>query len=171
MTDGATFKIMRVTMGANQEEEPTGDVAYVTCGPFECVDGMDAPEISIANSAACAAWDPEVTLQVGYVDNTAVAADAATSTADIDNDGVDIGWVYTSTSAMTVKHHFDGVARGENFSASSPDVGKASTDAAIPLVVGGTASAERKVDYATRYKNAILFDLDDAGAADGTPRR
>ena len=161
VTDGATFKIMRVTVGANQEEEPTGDVAYVTCGPFECVDGMDAPEISIANSAACAAWDPEVTLQVGYVDNTVTPAGDA-----VNNDGVDIGWVYTSSSAMTVEHHFEGVTAGTNFSASSPDVGKASTDTAIPLVVGGTASDERKADYATRYNPAILFDLDDAGAAD-----
>ena len=131
--------------------------------------GPMPPAISIANSAACAAWDPEVTLQVGYVDNTAVAADAATTTDDIDNDGVDIGWAYTSTSGMTVKHHFDGVTRGENFNASSPDVGKASSDAPIPLVISGTGvSDERKVDYATRYKNAILFDLTDAGAADGT---
>ena len=169
VTEGATFKVMRVTLGANQEMEPSGDVAYVTCGPFECVDGMDAPEISIANSAACGAWDPEVTLQVGYVDNTAVAADADTTTADIDNDGVDIGWVYTSTSAMTVKHHFAGVTRGENFSASSPDVGKASRDTAISLVVSGTGVTDaRKVQYASRYKNAIKFDLDDAGAADGT---
>ena len=40
---GATFKIMRVTLGANQEMEPTGDVAYVTCGPFECVNGDGCP--------------------------------------------------------------------------------------------------------------------------------
>ncbi|MCY4670129.1 MAG: hypothetical protein OXC29_19355, partial [Rhodococcus sp.] len=168
VTDGATFKIMRVTVGANQEEEPTGDVTYWTCGPFECAEGMDAPEISIANSAACAAWDPEVTLQVGYVDNTVVAADAATTTADILNDGVDIGWVYTSTEAMSVEHHFEGVTAGTNFSASSPDLAKVSADTPIPLVVGGTASDERKVDYAERYNSAILFDLTDAGAADDT---
>ena len=48
---GATFMVQRTTVGANQEMEPTGDVAYVTCGPFACTDGMDAPEISIANSS------------------------------------------------------------------------------------------------------------------------
>ena len=46
ISGGATFMVQRTTVGANQEMEPTGDVAYVTCGPFECADGMDAPEIS-----------------------------------------------------------------------------------------------------------------------------
>ena len=32
---GATFMVQRTTVGANQEMEPTGDVAYLTCGPFE----------------------------------------------------------------------------------------------------------------------------------------
>ena len=54
VSDGATFMVQRATVGANQEMEPTGDAAYVTCGPFECADGMDAPEITIENSAACA---------------------------------------------------------------------------------------------------------------------
>ena len=44
-------------------------MAYVTCGPFECADGTDAPEISVSNSAVCSAWDPSLTLQVGRVDN------------------------------------------------------------------------------------------------------
>ena len=35
---GVTFMVQRTAMGANQEMEPTGDVAYVTCGPFECVE-------------------------------------------------------------------------------------------------------------------------------------
>ena len=165
VTTGVTFAVQPVEIGANQVPMPIGDAALVTCGPFECMMGPAPPPISIANSAACSAWDPEVTLQVGYVDNTAVSTDTDTSTTiDVANDGVDIGWAYTSTSAMTVKHHFDGVARGENFSTSSPDVGRASTDTAIPLVVGGSASNERKADYAKRYKDAILFDLTDGGA-------
>jgi len=166
VTTGVTFAVQPVEIGANQVPLPIGAASLITCGPFECMMGPMPPAISIANSAACTAWDPEVTLQVGYVDNTAVAADATTTTADIDNDGVDIGWAYTSSSGMTVKHHFDGVTRGENFNASSPDVGKASSAAGIPLVVSGTGvSDERKVDYASRYKDAILFDVDDAGAA------
>ena len=167
VTTGVTFAVQPVEIGANQVPLPIGDATLITCGPFECMMGPAPPAISIANSAACAAWDPEVTLQVGYVDNTAVAGTEG-ATADIDNDGVDIGWAYTSSSAMTVKHHFEGVTRGENFSASSPDVGKASTDTAISMVVNGDASDDRKADYVKRYKNAILFDLDDAGASDGT---
>ena len=49
----ATFMIQRTAMGANQEMEPTGDVAYVTCGPFNCAEGMDAPELSVMDSAVC----------------------------------------------------------------------------------------------------------------------
>ena len=44
---GVTFMIQKTAMGANQEMEPTGDVAYVTCGPFDCVSGDTAPEITI----------------------------------------------------------------------------------------------------------------------------
>ena len=69
----ATFMVQRATVGANQETEPTGDVAYVTCGPFDCQDGMDAPEISIANSGTCNKWDPEVDIQVGKIDNDVIA--------------------------------------------------------------------------------------------------
>ena len=57
------------TVGANQMMEPTGDVAYVTCGPFNCADGMDAPVPSLEDSAVCTAWDPTVDFQVGKVDN------------------------------------------------------------------------------------------------------
>ena len=64
--------VQRTTVGANQEMEPSGDVAYVTCGPFECADGMDAPELSIENSAMCTAWDPTVEIQVGEIDNDVV---------------------------------------------------------------------------------------------------
>ena len=55
VSDGATFMVQRATVGANQEMEPTGDAAYVTCGPFECADGMDVPEITLANST-CSMW-------------------------------------------------------------------------------------------------------------------
>ena len=45
---GVTFMIQKTAMGANQEMEPTGDVAYVTCGPFECVSGDTASRRSPA---------------------------------------------------------------------------------------------------------------------------
>ena len=51
--------IQKTAMGANQEMEPTGDVAYVTCGPFECVSGDTAPAItSMDDGRLCEMWDP-----------------------------------------------------------------------------------------------------------------
>ena len=113
--EGAIFKITRLTMGANQEMEPTDDSVYVTCGPFECVDGMEVPEISVADSPKCLAWDPMLDLQVGYVDNsldnsaTPLVESTAAHNANGDEgkfDGLDAGWVYTSTLGATVIHHF-----------------------------------------------------------------
>ena len=120
---GATFEIRRVTVGANQEMMPTGDTAYVTCGPFECMAGMDAPAISIANSAACEGWDPTLDLEIGIVDNNSGAGDTATTVAnggsahDLNGltaatgqlpvrDGYDMGWVYSSSQDMRVTHNF-----------------------------------------------------------------
>ena len=125
---GATFKIQRTTMGANQEMEPTGDVMYITCGPFACTDGMDAPEISVADSPKCQSWAPTMDLEIGYVDNsldksgTALTSGAANHEAGGNEgkfDGVDAGWVYTSSLGATVIHHFGntsvtgrGISRG-----------------------------------------------------------
>ena len=125
LSDGATFMVQRTTVGANQEMEPTGDVMYITCGPFECVEGMDAPELSIANSGVCTAWDPSVTIEVGKVDNDVIQADDITDTADggsvatdgvNGNDGIDLGIKTSSSVAMNVKHIFDGVPSGTNTS-------------------------------------------------------
>ena len=115
--DGATFMIQRATIGANQEMEPTGDVAYVTCGPFECVDGMDKPEPSIENSTMCTMWDPDVDITAGKVDNDVLDANVTDGdpVARWDgNDGVDIGITTSSSLDMKVKHVFSGVARGTN---------------------------------------------------------
>ena len=126
LSDGATFMVQRTTVGANQEMEPTGDVAYVTCGPFECMEGMDAPDLSIADSGVCTDWDPTVEIQVGKVDNDVIQADDITDVADggsvetdgvNDNDGVDLGIVTSSNDLeMNVKHVFSGVANGTNTS-------------------------------------------------------
>ena len=167
---GATFKVQRTTMGANQEMEPTGDVAYVTCGPFVCVDGMEAPEISIADSAVCAGWDPELTLQVGLIDNDVVgpngtgsdgavtdedtAADGATS-----DDGIDLGWISSSSAVMTVKHIFAGVSnRGENYSNSGPDSKKGS-DKPLPMDKKDEDTASTKENAG--YRPGIHIAQDD----------
>ena len=125
LSDGATFMVQRAVIGANQDMEPSGDVAYVTCGPFECADGMDAPMLSIANSGVCTDWDPSVTITAGKVDNDVIQADDLTDVADdgsVDtdgvngNDGIDIGITTSSSLKMNVKHIFSGVASGTNTS-------------------------------------------------------
>ena len=59
---GAKFMVQRTAMGANQEMEPTGDVAYVACGPFECVTGdssdVTAPTVTSMDDDSYANWDP-----------------------------------------------------------------------------------------------------------------
>ncbi len=117
---GATFMVQRTTMGANQEMEPSNDVSYVTCGPFECVEGEDAPDLSIANSKACTAWDPMVEIQVGKVDNDVIAPDDGEEADDglNRNDGIDLGIVTSSSLKMNVKSVFSGVAGGTNTSST-----------------------------------------------------
>ncbi|MCY3747129.1 MAG: hypothetical protein OXH05_12950 [Acidobacteria bacterium] len=169
VTEGATFKIMRVTVGANQMEEPTDDVTFWTCGPFKCIEGMDAPGIDIADSPKCTAWQSgvDVELRVGYVDNTvAIAADTDAARAAVANDGVDVGWVYESTEGMTVKHHFNGASNGKNYTQAGPDVGKTSMTSPLTMVTGADDAA--KAANAAKYAPAIVYDLDDAGAVDGT---
>ena len=47
---GVTFILQPVEIGANQVPLPIGDPHPITCGPFECAMGMDAPEVTIENS-------------------------------------------------------------------------------------------------------------------------
>ena len=119
VTTGVTFAVQAVEIGANQVPIPIGDATLVTCGPFECMMGMDAPEITIANSPKCTNWDPTVELHMGLVDNDVMDSDTTDTDDDTANDGIDLGWVTSSSLAMTVKHVFSGVARGSNGSASS----------------------------------------------------
>ena len=58
ISSGATFAVQPVEIGANQVPIPIGAATLVTCGPFECGMGAEVPELSVANSPVCAAWDP-----------------------------------------------------------------------------------------------------------------
>ena len=151
---GATFMVQRTTVGANQEMEPSGDVAYVTCGPFTCADGMDAPALTLEGSAVCTAWEEKFTieLQVGKVDNDVVGdpdgddttgGDGVATTDDTGNDGIDLGWVTSANAKTTVKHVFDGVANGTN--------GSVSTEA---------ASGSDKALTMKNFSGALLADTD-----------
>ena len=178
----ATFMIQRTTMGANQEMEPTGDVAYVTCGPFNCADGMDAPEPSIADSAVCTAFDPAFTLEVGWVDNdvlvTARAENDATTAVELrdaaaaamydDDDGLDIGWVSSSKAKMSVMHHFSGVAKGENYSVAGRDAALG-TDKALAMDLGDGTATDADKDVGTSnedYEPALLVAAKGGECAD-----
>ena len=134
---GATFMVQRTTVGANQEMEPTGDVTYVTCGPFECMEGEDVPELSIANSGVCTDWDPSVEIQVGKVDND-VIFDSGEATEDglTANDGIDLGIVTSSSLKMKVKSVFAGVAGGKNTSSTNEAASGSNKTLTVAAVTG-----------------------------------
>ena len=118
VSDGAQFKIMRVTLGANQEMEPSGDVAYVTCGPFECTESSmeipAAPEISVENSAICTTFEADLQFLVGVVDpmgdatgdSRDVTVDGTTTDGEPFEPGLDLGVVYTANNSFAVTHDF-----------------------------------------------------------------
>ena len=134
LSDGATFMVQRATIGANQEMEPSGDVAYLTCGPFACQDGTDPPEISIANSSVCNAWNPTVEIQVGKIDNDVIFEDGEND--DTGNDGVDVGIVTSSSTAMKIKHVWSGVSNGKNTSVTTDAVKGSDKTLAMKAVDG-----------------------------------
>ena len=129
INSGVTFAVQPVEIGANQVPIPIGAATLVTCGPFECAMGTQVPELSVANSPVCAAWDPELELQVGLIDNDVIDpitrfdhnGDGTVDAEDLvsggvtSDDGIDLGWVTSSTAVMTVKHIFSGVANGDNY--------------------------------------------------------
>ena len=123
ISTGVTFAIQAVEIGANQVPLPIGDATLVTCGPFECVMGTEAAEFAVANSPICDGWEPDLELQVGLVDNDVLFE----ATDDTGDDGVDVGWLTTSTTDMTVTHAFSGVGkRGQNYEVSGRDAGDGS---------------------------------------------
>ena len=105
--DGVSFKFERVSTGAGQEPMPTGDVMYITCGPFRCSEAADempaAPQITLADSAVCDDFEVNLRLVKGGALNGYYKNDAS---------GVDVGWVYTSTHAARVTHTFENVTAG-----------------------------------------------------------
>ena len=178
LDEGATFMIQRATLGANQEMEPKDDVAYVTCGPFECSESSNdgpppVPVPSIANSPVCNDFETaDAILQVGFVDNDGANISPTDYTASTDataiaNDGVDVGWVTDSKVAMTVKHHFSGVARGKNFSATGVEAKKGSSMAlAMTNHVQGATATSTTINDAD-FEGALLVGTLADGGTDG----
>ena len=143
VNNGVTFRIQRVALGANQEMTPTSDIAYMTCGPFDCTDGMEAPDITLADSDICEndQWDHKLTLQIGKVDNdSGLVADGGLPDVGDDNDGdvdvrdgYDMGWVYSSSVDLKTTHTFG------TFSEVEVSVDKAAVDNTKSIKMKNTA--------------------------------
>ena len=166
VSTGATFAVQAVEIGANQVAIPIGDATFVTCGPFECAMGMDAPELSIANSAMCTAWDPTVEIQVGKVDNDVL--DVATDGERQSNDGVDLGIVTSSTLGMNVKHVFSGVAGGTNTSKTVEAASGSDKTLAMAAVASITVDQDADDDDTVNIDDMMVCDntYDDGNLTD-----
>ena len=114
-------------------------VLYITCGPFRCSDAAmeepAAPDITLADSAACSDFDASLTLVKGMANNDA---------AHDQSNGVDIGFTYTATHGATVTHEFSDVSFGGGaYRVRGADISAASTPTALDLDAGGSGNAAR----------------------------
>ncbi len=154
---GVTFRATRVRVGAGQETVPASEVMHITCGPFACSEASmekpKAPEISAADSAVCAAWDPDLELQVGMIDNdvntsgqtyTHLGVVAATQGDWLDDNGIDVGWLSSSQVGMAVKHVFSG--EGRQYSVKGPDSVKGSRKP-LPVSLKDTALYDPAIQW------------------------
>ena len=145
--DGVTFMFQRVTTGAGQEPTAMGDAMYITCGPFRCSDAADeapaAPDITIADSAACTEFEVDLDLVLGLGYNGRDLGDNSSATQYDGNVGIDAGWVYTSTASASVVHEFEGVvgtSAGGNLRVPGSGITRTSTPKALDMSRGTTAS-------------------------------
>ena len=173
--EGVTFKVMRVTVGANQEMEPTGDVAYVTCGPFECETGMDAPEIGIHNSAVCNGWDPMMELHVGLIDNDGEAHGGVGNYAPVDAtttirvfDGLDLGWTYKSNEAFHVEHDLAVVSHTDRNVAKSSSYKPLKMTSIGAVQIGRTGDDNLQTYFGLAAQGDLSIDPDTGATRDTT---
>ncbi|MXX23417.1 MAG: fibronectin type III domain-containing protein [Rhodospirillales bacterium] len=185
---GVQFTVTPVTIGANQTPTPiAGAATTVTCGPFACATGDMAPEIGIADSAACDMWDPTLELQVGLIDNNQESHTGRAYVAGGDNpattdetetdflaavevsvfDGVDLGWTYTSDQKFNAKHDLavvDSTRKGIDKSSSGKPLPSGSIGA---ITLGRTDGATTApVNQQTYY--GISAEIEDPESASGT---
>ena len=144
--DGVTFMFQRVNTAAGQEPTAMGGAMYITCGPFRCSDASDeipaAPDITIADSAACTEFEVDLDLVTGLGYNGRDIDEDHNATVYDGNVGIDAGWVYTSTAAASVVHEFEGVvgtAAGGNLRVPGASMSKTSTPTALPMGRGTTS--------------------------------
>ena len=138
--DGAVFQFEKVTVGAGQEAMPTGDVVYITCGPFRCSEAAmeepAAPAITLEDSAACTAFDASLNLVKGLVNNWEARGG---------NLGVDVGFTYTATHGATVTHEFSDVSFGGGgaYRVRGATISAASTPTALDMAPSGSGNTAR----------------------------
>ena len=138
--DGAVFRFEKVTVGAGQETTPTGDVAYITCGPFRCSEAAmeepAAPAITLADSAACNEFEATLDLVPGMVDNGG---------SENLNNGLDFGFTYTASHAATVTHEFSDVSfgGGGGYRVRGASISAASTPTALSMAPSGSGNSAR----------------------------
>ena len=127
-------------MGAGQEAMPTGDVVYITCGPFRCSEAAmeepAAPAITLADSAACTEFDASLNLVKGLVNNWEARGG---------NLGVDVGFTYTATHGATVTHEFSDVSFGGGgaYRVRGATISAASTPTALDMAPSGSGNTAR----------------------------
>ena len=138
--DGAVFRFEKVTVGAGQETTPTGDVAYITCGPFRCSDAAmeepAAPAITLEDSAACNEFEATLDLVPGMVKNGGSGST---------NNGLDFGFTYTASHAATVTHEFSDISfgGGGGYEVRGASISAASTPTALSMAPSGSGNSAR----------------------------
>ncbi len=154
---GATFMVAKAAIGANQEVVPSGAVTYVTCGPFRCQEGREAPELLASDTPACQGWNPTLTLEVGHVDND-FEGDAATNYGA--NDGFDLGWVYSSSLDFDALHTFGAlIAGGESSHASGSRKPMALANMGDELIADADPSRDGVQDPCLTYDGSQSNDI------------
>ena len=157
--EGAVFRFERITLGAGQEAMPTGDTMYVTCGPFECSEAAaaapEAPEISA--DAACEEFEADFRLVKGIAFN---------GNAYDEENGVDVGWLYTISHPAEVTHEF-GTIRTRDGSLEVPGgtVKATTTETALVMEAGSGSSKVNK------FGGPDNRDTDQASSDDPGPIR
>ena len=132
--EGAVFRFERITLGAGQEAVPTGDTMYITCGPFECSEAAAAapaaPEITAA--AVCEEFEADFRLVKGIAFN---------GNAQDEENGVDVGWMYTISHPATVTHEFTTIpTRTGSLEVEGETVEATTTETALVMRAGSGTS-------------------------------
>ena len=159
--DGAVFMFEKVTtVGAGQEAMPTGDVVYITCGPFRCSDAAmeapAAPAITLADSAACDEFEATLNLVKGLVNNWEARGG---------NLGVDVGFTYTATHGATVTHEFSDVSFGGGgpYRVRGATISATSTPMPLVMAASGSGNTARNHFGGADNRNADPNDQSEPG--------